>query len=218
MSDSRVQCRPVRRAAPCIFALVLGACASAPPARVPEPRVTTDALMRAVQSDRPELAYALLDPELRAQLDRATFTARWRDERGELRALASALGRVDPAQHAQAELELQDGERVLLVLEDGQWRIASGVLDAQALQTPLDAVVELRRALTRQSLPALLRVLSRERRAAWLATFEDNVAHTADPLDLEVDLRGDEAVVHLRGGGEILLKREAGQWHVWDVK
>ena len=201
-----------------LLAFTAAACASAPAARVPEPLHTTQALARAVQADRPEQAYALLDPTLRAQLDLPTFTALWRDQRGELQALAAALGRVEPAQHAQAEVELQDGERVGLALQDGQWRIASGVLDAQAFDTPLDAVAELRRALARQSLPALLRVLSRERRAAWLATFEDSMEHTSDPLDLEVELRGDEAIVHLRAGGEVHLKREAGQWHVWDVK
>jgi frataxin-like iron-binding protein CyaY len=61
-------------------------------------------------------------------------------------------------------------------------------------------------------------VLSRERRAAWLTAFEHSLEQTSDGMDLRVDVQGDEAVVHLSGGGQILLKREAGRWHVWDVQ
>jgi hypothetical protein len=67
-------------------------------------------------------------------------------------------------------------------------------------------------------LPALLRVLSRERRAAWLAAFEQSLERTSDPLALEVEVQGEQAVVHLVGGGEIHLKLEAGRWRVWDVR
>ena len=79
-------------------------------------------------------------------------------------------------------------------------------------------MAELRRALMRQSLPALLRVLARERRAAFVAAFEKSIAQTRDPLDLRVEQNGDEATVHFNGGGRILLRREAGQWQIWDVQ
>jgi hypothetical protein len=208
--------RPALRLLPLLSGL--WACAAAEPARVPDPRAAAVAFADAAQRRDAEAAWNLLDPELRARLDRAAFDRQLKDNAPELQALAKTLARVDPSGRAQAEVELEDGERVLLVLEAGQWRIDGGVLDAQALDTPIAAVIELRRALARQSLPALLRVLSAERRAAWLAVFEQSMERTADPLDLELDVRGDEAVVHLRGGGEIHLKREAGRWHVWDVR
>jgi len=37
-------------------------------------------------------------------------------------------------------------------------------------------------------------------------------------LDIQVEIHGDEATAHLTGGGEVLLKREAGRWQVWDVR
>ncbi|HMI93380.1 MAG TPA: hypothetical protein VK509_18540 [Polyangiales bacterium] len=187
-------------------------------ARVPDPSQPVTQLARAIERDRPDDAYALLDPRLRAQLSRQRFTALWKDNRGELRELAHKLARRELATDARARVELEDGEQVAVVLQDGGWRVEGGVLDAQALSAPLDTVAELRRALQRQSLPALLRVLSRERRAAWMATFERSAQQTADPLDLRVEVHGDEAIVHLTGGGEIHLKKEAGRWQIWDVR
>jgi hypothetical protein len=199
------------------LACMLIACAGAPP-RVPDPAATATGFAAALKGDRPDAAFALLDPELRAALGRPRFLALWRENRAELHELGQRLSRIDLAAKARAEVALDDGERVALVLERGRWRLAGGVLDAQALGTPLDAVAELRRALRRQSLPGLLRVLSRERRAAWLAAFERSMEQTRDPLDLRVEVHGDEATVHLTGGGQIKLKREAGRWQVWDVR
>lgn len=204
------------------FALVLGSallgCASAPPARVPDPAATARTFAAALRADDAEGAYALLDPELREDIGRERFFSLWRENRAELHDLGERIARVDVSAKARAQVALEDGERVALVLEDGTWRVHGGLLDAQALSTPLDAVVELRRALKRQSLPGLLRVLARERRAAWMAAFEKSIAQTGDPLDLRVEIHGDEATVHLSGGGEIKLKREAGRWQIWDVR
>jgi hypothetical protein len=201
----------------CVAACLLG-CAGATLGRVPDPAVTARRFGAALRENRPEVAYALLDPELRAALGHARFLQLWQQNRAELQELGAELGRIDPKLAPRAHVELQDGEQVALVLEDGCWRVAGGVLDAQALGTPLDAVVELRRALQRQSLPALLRVLARERRATWVAAFEKTVEQSRDPLDLRVEVHGDDAIVHLTGGGVVQLKREAGRWQVWDVR
>jgi len=196
---------------------LLLACASGP-TRVPDPALTARKFVAALKEDQPDAAYALLDPDLRASLGRARFLALWRHNQAELRDLGARLSSLEVAPKARAHVALDDGERVALVLEDGRWRVQGGVLDAQALGTPLDAVAELRRALRRQSLPALLRVLARERRAAWFAAFEKSIEQTRDPLDLRIEVHGDEATVHLSGGGQIKLKREAGRWQVWDVR
>lgn len=194
------------------------ACASAPPARVPDPVVTGDAFLGALCAGKPDAAWAQLDPSLRAADARARFDAQWEDNRAEIEALCAHVERTDAARVARARVELVDGEVVVLVLEDGRWHIDGGLLDAQALGTPLDTVQELRRALQRRSLPALLRLLARERRAAWTATLERSLEGSSDPLDLEVDVQGDAAVVKLTGGGEVHLRREGDTWRIWDVK
>jgi hypothetical protein len=67
-------------------------------------------------------------------------------------------------------------------------------------------------------LPAILRLLARERRAELEAAIESTLAGSEDPANVEVEENGDNAVVHLPGGGEIQLRREAGKWRLWDVK
>jgi hypothetical protein len=205
-----------KRLAACLVVCAAG-CGSGTGARVPDPRPTVQRFGAALRQGQPEVAYALLDPELRAAVGYPRFLQLWRENERERVELSATLQQSGPST-ARAEVELDDGEQVQLTLEDGRYKLAGGVLDAQALSTPLDAVAALHRALLRQSLPALLRVLSRERRAAWSVAFGKTVEQTRDGLDLRVEVHDDDAVVHLTGGGEVHLKREAGGWHVWDVK
>jgi hypothetical protein len=206
-----------RRFASVLLVSALG-CASSAPSSVPDPRATTVRFGAALLANRIDEAYALLDPELREKLPRSRFAELCAQNHAETLELATELehGRDHPP--ARAELELDDGEQVQLVLQRGRWRLAGGMLDAQSLATPLDAVAALHRALLRQSLPALLRVLSQQRRAAWAAALDKTLSQTSDPLGLQVEIHDDDATVRLHEGGEIHLKREAGTWHVWDVK
>jgi hypothetical protein len=197
---------------------LLLACASGPARPAGDPERVLAQFLSAVREDKLDAAYALLHPELRRTISRERFAEQARDNKQELLDLAEQLERVDELLRVEAKVTTARGEVVTVVLEDGEYRIAGGVLDAHALATPLDAVSELRRALQRESLPLLLHVLSSERRAAWLAAFGETLERTEDPLDLRVEIHGDTAIVYLSGGGEIHLRKEADRWHVHDVK
>lgn len=199
-------------------AWVMLACASGPARPAGDPERVLHAFLDAVRDDKLDVAYAQLHPELRRSLSRERFAELARDNKQELLDLAAQLKRVDEEVVVEAKVTTARGETVTVVLEDGEYRIAGGVLDAHALSTPLDAVSELRRALQRESLPLLLHVLSSERRAAWLAAFGETLERTEDALDLRVEIHGDTAIVYVTGGGEIHLRKEAGRWHVHDVK
>ena len=197
--------------------LSLIGCAEPPRPRVPEPGDAVRALAEAIERDDPDAALGLLvDGPVAA--DRERFGRLWKDNRTELLSLAEQLRGRDAAVRASAQVELDTGETVTVVLEDGRWRLAGGVLDAQALATPLDAVSALRRAILRRDLSGLLRALSQERRAAFAASFDRSVRSTADPLDLRVETHGEQAVVHTSDGGEIHLRRQGGRWYVVEVR
>jgi hypothetical protein len=196
---------------------LFSSCASAPP-RVPRPAPVVESFAAAIRTDKPRAAYALLDGPLREEIPYERFLSRWRENRVELKGLAGRLDKAPAGPAARARVRLQSGETVVLALDGEGWRIEGGVLDALSLQTPLDTVLALRRALRRRDLPLLLRVLSRKHRAAWQAAFEEAIEATSDPLDLEVEINGDRAVVHTTGGGSITLAREAGRWRVLEVK
>jgi hypothetical protein len=200
------------------LALSTSGCASGPSRPAGDPAQALTTFLTAVRDGKLDAAYQTLHPELRRSLSRERFDELARDNKAELLELAEHLKRVDEQVLVQAKVVTARGETVTVVLEDGQYRIAGGVLDAHALASPLDAVSELRRALQRESLTLLLRVLTSDRRAAWLAAFGETLERTEDPLDLRVEIHGDTAIVYLTGGGEIHLRKEAGRWHVYDVK
>jgi hypothetical protein len=159
----------------------------------------------------------MLDPDARQGRTLEEHTALLRENQQELTAVGAALDQAGPRARARAIVALSSGERVVLVLEDGGWRVDGGVLDAVGLNTPLDAIGALRRALMRRDLPSLETVLSRQTRAEWEDEIRRVVESTSDPADFEVEVDGNRAIVHA-GGGVIELVRESGGWHVVDVR
>lgn len=177
-----------------------------------------DSYLKAVERSDADGMYALLSKERRAQVTAEQFRQRAADTRIELAESAQRIRDTGNRAEATAVVTLEDGETVQLVLEDGQWRIAAGLLDAASLRTPVDAVQTLRRVLLRRDLAGLLALLSRQERASWEAAFGKLVDDTADPLDWETEIRGDEATVRTTGGGLIILRRESGRWRVHDIR
>lgn len=164
-------------------------------------------------------AWALLDEDARRGRSREEHAALLEANGTELREQGDQLDRAARGDgvRAQARVRLASGETVVLVLEEGQWRIDGGVLDAAGLRTPRDAVAAFRRALMRRDLPGIERVLSRQTRAEWEEEIRRVVESTADEADLEVEVQGNRARVRTTGGGSIVLVRESGEWRVVDV-
>ena len=152
------------------LALALCGCGAGVRAGGPEPAIQRYAVALE-QTDAPS-AWAILDEDARRGHTREEHAALMEANRAELVEQGRALARAaeSGAAVAHARVTLRTGETVVLVLEDGQWRIDGGVLAAAGLATPLDAVAAFRRALMRHDLPGVERVLSRQTRAAALAT------------------------------------------------
>jgi len=216
--------RRVQKAARACGALAglvaLVGCGAAGGAReTPHPRNTLRAWAAAVRARDATAAYALLDARARSETDAARFRALFDAHHAELTAQAQTLdARAASEVRARARLTLVDGEVVALVLEDGAWRIDGGVLDAPGLRAPEDAVAALRRALARQSLPGVLRVLSRETRADVEAEIARFLEASADAAGVETRTEGDTAEVRLGSGVRVTLVREGGAWRVVDVE
>ncbi len=183
------------------------------------PTANVRAYADALQGRDPPAAWALLDEEARrgrTSAEHAELMAANAEELGQqARALIEAVDadRVT----ARARIPLATGETVVLVLENGQWRIDGGVLDAAGLGTPLEAVTAFRRALMRRDLPGLERVLARQTRAEWEDEVRRLLESTVDLDDLQLEVQGNHARVRTTGGGTIELVRESGEWRVVDV-
>ncbi len=191
-------------------------CASGPPVEGPS-RVIL-AYGEALREADAARAWELLDEDARRGRSAEEHAALMAANREELAGQGEALARAARAGvPARARVPLASGETIVLVLEEGRWRIDGGVLDAAGLRSPLDAVAAFRRALMRRDLPGVERVLSRQTRAEWEEEIRQVLESTADADDLEVEVQGNHARVRTTRGGSIELVRESGEWRVVDV-
>ena len=194
---------------------MLAGCAST--ASFPSPADTVEAYARATRAGDAEAVHALLDAETRERVDEARVAELLEENADELDAEATRLTDAVPPE-PEARVYLSSGEVAVLRRERGAWVLVGGVLDAPAQATPLDAVRALRHALARRNLEGLLPLLSRSLRAEVEAELDALVEALGDELALEVTLEGDAAQVRTPSGRVSVLRREAGQWRVDDVR
>ncbi|MDD9971468.1 MAG: hypothetical protein OXR73_34825 [Myxococcales bacterium] len=185
---------------------------------MPGPQAAARAFAGAIERLDPKGVYASMHSRARADTSFPDFARAFADNQAELLELASLLRTRDIEVRACAEVELSDGELVTLVLEQGGWRLSGAFLDGRALATPRDTVVALHRALLRRDLSALLRILTSERRAGWLAALGRSLDASADPLDLRIEVQGERATATAPDGTRIHLRRESGTWHLADIE
>ena len=185
---------------------------------VPSPRATIERYMSAIESGDSKAVYALLDKETRETTSFEDFDKQLKANKPELSERNQDIDKsLNVGVNAKATVRYESGERAVTVLEDSRWQVLGGVLDAPALNSPVDAVLALRRALQRQSIRGVMRVLSRARRSELQADIKDFIEETEDELDLKYEIRGNLARVRTSGGREVLLVRESGEWRVLDV-
>ena len=174
--------------------------------------------MSAIESGDTKTVYALLDKETREATSFEDFDDQLKANKSELSERNQDIDKsLNTGVNAKATIRYESGERAVTVLEDARWQVLGGVLDAPALNSPVDAVLALRRALQRQSIRGVMRVLSRARRSELQADIKDFIEETEDELDLKYEIRGNLARVRTSGGREVLLVRESGEWRVLDV-
>jgi hypothetical protein len=185
-------------------------------AAVPDPKPALDAYARAAQAGDADALYAMMSERSRRELGPEGARRVVNDAKADLGELGAAAG--DPASRvvAIARVRFADGEEARLPLEGGAFRVAAAGGLPAAARTPADALAELRRALARRSYAGLMRVLSKETRAAIerdLAGLVDGLGH---PETLDVKIVGDRASVELAGGHKVRMRRENGLWVVED--
>lgn len=117
---------------------------------------------------------------------------------------------------AVAEVPYVDGERAILEVEEGRFRISAAAGLPFGARTPGAALAGLRNALSQRSYSALVRVLSSDTRGALEGDMKTLIQGLERPDSLDVKVHGESAEVSVPGGHRVLLKREAGVWRVHD--
>lgn len=183
---------------------------------LPAPDATLRAYAAAAERGDAAALSSLLTDESRKSLGRSGVERALADGKVELADQARDVKKGGWTLKATARVRYADGEDATLVLEDGAFRVASAEALPTAARTPVDALTAFRRVLSRRSYAGLLRVLSRETRAAMERDLSAIVDGLERPDALDVRVKGDEAQVELAGGHLVKLRREGGIWRIED--
>ncbi|MEI8257844.1 MAG: hypothetical protein WCJ30_19385 [Deltaproteobacteria bacterium] len=186
------------------------------------PRGTLVALAAAADRGDADALYALLPEGARRAESLTAFRARMVVEQPEVRDLAAALrSQMHAGLEPRVNLALRSGATVAVDDDPDGWRVAEPGLGGTLAGTPAAAARALRAALQRQSLPALLSVLSATARGALRAEMRAMIDALADPSALETTSTsnsGQRVELRLPDGHTLRLVREGSSWRVDDVQ
>ncbi len=191
-----------------VICVLLAGCGAAPPRQ--DARATVRGLATSLRArDAARLAELLDRPQ-------PAVEAAVGDAPEQLAVLADRAEAAPLEEHAR--VYLASGERVLLVREDGAWRIDRGLLGVPALASPADAVRAFHDALARARWADLAAVLASGPRAELEDEARRWLEGTRDVDALDVSVEGDTAIVRTPTGGTIDLVREGGEWRVVELR
>jgi len=186
--------------------------------RVADPAQAVEAYRQATLRGDANALYALLTTRSQRELGPQRTRELMRDGTQELARAAKRLSDSSVQPDVVARVRFEDGESTELVLEDRVFKISAAATLPAAARTPAEALSDLRRALSRRSYAALVRVMSQETRGALEHSVAAMVRGLEEPETLAVEVQGDSAEVAIPGGHVVKLKRETGVWKIEDFR
>lgn len=198
----------------------------------PNPRTALDAYTTALREGRAKEAYALLSAEAKRNLSFEAFERMLRDNPAEVTALVQALERPTAPPYVTARVTAPDGETLLLVYEDGAWRIDASAVDLYGQTTPEQAVRSFVLAFGNRRYDILLRFVPTAHREGLDAkklkeTWEGEQKEEMEQLvlsleaglpDAQVETVADRATLTYGAGAVVELVREQGAWKIEDFR
>jgi hypothetical protein len=189
----------------------------------------------AVEGGRAREAYELLSTESKKSISFEQFQRILKENPEEARELAQSLRRpqVGPPR-VTATVTGPDGESsILLVYEQGQWRVDASAVDLYSQRTPEAAVRAFLRAYENKRYDVLLKFVPEDQldkeltpaelKKAWEGEEKADMDRLTDALKAslptaKVELFGDRATLAFGAGGSVELVRERGVWKIEDLK
>ncbi|HEV8246122.1 MAG TPA: hypothetical protein VGP93_10160 [Polyangiaceae bacterium] len=185
---------------------------------VPDARDAARAYAEAVNRGDHQAVYALLTRDSRRDYGVEGTRRLLADAKQELTRQGAALLQPGTRVDAVAHYQLLDGESAELVLTEHGFRLSAAGTFPAAARTPAQALEELRRALSRRSYAAVIRLLSSDAQGTLESEVRSVVKGLENAQTLDVKVEGDAATVEVPGGHRITLKRESGIWRVDNVE
>jgi len=204
-------------------------CASAP---ATSPRGAVDAYAAALDAGRERDAYDLLSAETRAELSFEDFQKRLKQNPAEVKALVQSLSVPAGPAYVTATVTTRDGQSLLLVLENGAWRVDQSALDVYTQTSPQKALGSFVLALENKRYDVLLRFVPDDQQEGLDARILQEAWEGEQKLEMEqigqglrlalptaaIELLGDRATMSYGAGATVELVREHGSWKIEDFK
>jgi hypothetical protein len=226
--DLRVRsARSTLRAA--FVAFWVAGCATSRPA---SPQAALSAYAAALRARDARQAYALLSDDAKKDIPYESFQRIVRENPDEVLEIGRSLDRPAAPPRVTATVKAPNGESLLLILEDGAWRVDGSAIDLYAQVTPDTALRSFVRAFKNRRYDVLLRFVPESEREglgveelkrSWegeeRAELEGLVAAVETSLSsANLEVTGDRATMAFGTGGTVELVREGGLWKVEDIR
>jgi hypothetical protein len=224
---------PMRQAALLLLLLALPAQGCGGSAGADPDRVLRDYSL-AVESGRAAEAYALLSSESKKSISFEQFQRILKENPEEARELAQSLRRPQSGPpRVTATVTGPDGESsILLIYEQGAWRVDASAIDLYSQRTPEAAVKAFLRAYENKRFDVLLKFVpddqsegltAAELKKSWEGEERADMDRLTGALKAslptaKVELFGDRATLAFGAGGSVELVRERGLWKIEDLK
>lgn len=216
--------------------LLLTACAllgCAAGSNTGSPESVLSAYARAVQRGQLVEAYGLLSEDAKKTIPFEQFKRMIQENPEQAQELVRALDRPSsgPAR-ITAKVTGADGEPLLLVYENGAWRVDGSAIDLYSQAAPEAAALSFVRAVENKRYDLLLRFVPDSQReglteatlrAAWEGEQKQDMARLIEALKAALpaarfEVVGERATLAYGAGGTIELVREHAAWKVEELK
>ena len=196
------------------------------------PQQALDAYATALRDGRTADAYAQLSAEAKKEIPYESFQRIIRENPDEVRDIARSLENPSSPPRVTAVVTAPTGEALLLVYEDGAWRVDGSAIDLYGQSTPEAALRAFVRAFRNRRYDVLQRFIPdadreglgvAELKRAWeggeRAELERLVSAVETALPTaRLEVTGDRATMAFGAAGTVELVREKGVWKVEDLK
>jgi hypothetical protein len=192
------------------------------------PKGTLTAYAAALRDGQIRDAYTLLSDEAKKSIPFEAFKTMVEENPEEVKQLAQALNRPSGTARVTATVTAPGGEALLLVYEDGAWKIDASAIDLYNQDTPQAALLAFVRAYDNKRYDVLMRFVPDAKRQgldpnvlknAFEGEQRDEVERLTQALKAslstaKIERIGDRATMSYGAGGTVELVREHGRWRI----
>jgi hypothetical protein len=194
------------------------------------PSDTLRAYSRALDEGRADDAYKLLSSEAKRSIPPDAFRRMVKENAPEMKDIAHALSRPASDPVVTATVTSPKGETILLVYEEGRWRLEGSAINLYGQSSPRQSIEAFLRAFEQKRYDVMLRFVpdsslegldADKLRAAWEGAQKEEMMRITSALRAALPTAafeeiGDRATMAYGSGGTVQLVREHGAWKIED--